>query len=241
MSSHADAMLALPDTHWEDLIGTLGLANVGEILDVGCGAGAWLPALARVNSMVIGVEPDRAVVESARLRVSSTSNVRIQAMAAESLEFPPESFDAVVCFTVLPYLDHVRALAEMARVLRTNGRLVLGTVGTGYYARHAAAAIARGKARAIRYGVDPIIVTVARTIAGEHVAPRSLKAWTTRAVQRAVEAHGLRVDAVVRTSAAVDPTWPRNFLGMPMYFIVSATKHATRPAPRDLHPGCVGS
>lgn len=226
-------MLALPDAHWDRLIQTLGLVNVGSILDVGCGAGAWLPALARVNALVIGVDEDADVVDGARLRTSSMSNVQVHAMAAESLGFPSQTFDAVVCFTVLPYLDHARALPEIARVLKSDGRLHLGTVGAGYYARHAAMGIARGNVRAIRYGLEPIMVTAVRATAGERIVPDSLQAWTIGAVQRLLESHGLTVDAVMRDATAIAPDWPSNFLGLPMYFLVSATRCAPRPIPGE--------
>lgn len=48
-TSHAESMLALPAEHWAALVTHLELAGVGRVLDVGCGGGAWLPALAQTN------------------------------------------------------------------------------------------------------------------------------------------------------------------------------------------------
>ena len=225
--THEEAMLALPEDHWNRLLRALGLAGFRELLDVGCGSGAWLTSLARLNNGVVGVDLDDAVLDIARERTSGADNVEIRKMAAESLDFPDESFDAVTCFSVLPYVDQPVAIHEMARGLRKNGKLVLGTVGFGYYAKHIAEGIRHERLEAIRYGLDPILVAGARALGGSTVASTSLKSWSPRAVRRLLESHGFTVDRVVRDVGAADPSWPKSFVGRPVYFIASATKRAT--------------
>jgi SAM-dependent methyltransferase len=235
--THSDAIDALPDDHWERMIRAFGLVGVHAILDVGCGSGPWLTPLARVNTRIVGVDVDDALLDLARTKSSCADNVEIWNMSAESLQFADRSFDAVTCFTVLPYLDQPVALGEMARVLRPNGRLLLGTVGPGYYAKHIAEGIHHEDLDAIRYGLDPMLVAASRALVGTKVAPGSLQCWSPRAVRRLLESQGFAVDRVVRDVHAVDPGWPRSFLGLPVYFIAFAEKRApgrSRPFARRL-------
>ena len=230
--THEDAMLALSDDHWDRLIRALGLAGLGPILDVGCGSGAWLPPLASLNARVVGIDIDDRVLDIARARSARADNVEIRQMPAESLDFADGTFDAVTCLTVLPYVDQPVAVAEMARVLRPGGRLVVGTVGFGYYAKHIVEGIRHEELDAVRYGLDPILVAGGRAIGGSSVAPTSVRSWSPRAVRRLLEGRGLAVDRVLRDVDAVDPGWPKTVLGRPVYFITFATKRAVGPSRR---------
>ena len=222
--SHADAMSALTRDHWDRLVRAYGLTERGVLLDVACGSGDWLPTLAASNSRVVGVDLDTAMLELARERCGGVENVEIHAMPAESLEFADASFDAVTCFSALPYLDQDRALAEMTRVLRPGGRFVVGTVGSGYYAKHVAEGIRHGDSKAVTYGLDAMLVAAGRAVRGRSFAPASLQAWSPRAVRRLLEDHGLSVERVARDTDAIDPRWPRSFAGRPMYSVTFATK-----------------
>lgn len=225
-ASHEDAMLAQSDDHWDALIERYGLRGFESILDIGCGAGAWLPAMARQNARVVGVDVDDGPLALARRQAAEYPAIEIARMSAEELAFPDGSFDAVVCFSSLPYLDEDVALAEMRRVLRPGGRLAIGTVGSGYYAKHVAEGIRSDDAEAVAYGLDPIIVSLARAVAGRRVASSSLRAWTPRALRRLLARHGFQLESVRRDADAVDPTWAATYLGRPVYFIEFARKSA---------------
>jgi SAM-dependent methyltransferase len=87
-------------------------------LDVGCGAGAALAALAdRLGSdRVAGVDPSQPFVELARKRVPG-ADVRVG--AAEELPFDDGSFDLVTSQLVLNFMrDPRRGVGEMCRVGR---------------------------------------------------------------------------------------------------------------------------
>ena len=71
------------------------------------------------------------------------SRVAFVRAAAESLPIATSSVDVVICRLALPYTDNTRAIAEMARVLRPDGRLLLKFHHARYYTarlRHALAA-----------------------------------------------------------------------------------------------------
>jgi SAM-dependent methyltransferase len=220
--SHTDSMGRLSDEHWERVIRDYGLETRGAVLDVACGSGDWLPALAQLNARVVGTDIGEAMLELARARSGAAGNVELACMAAEELAYPDATFDAVTCFTALPYLDQERAVAEIARVLRPGGRLVIGTVGSGYYAKHVADGLTHRDAHAVRYGLDPLLVSVARAVAGERVAAESLTVWSPRRVRRLLTRGGFTVERVARDVAPADPRWPRSFLGRPVYFVVCA-------------------
>lgn len=103
-------------------------AQTGErILDVGCGTGLLLERLRRVapDVRLAGVDPVPEMLALARRRLPAPA-VDLREAAAERLPFGDGSFDAVVSASVFHYIRQPEvALAEMGRVLRPGGRLVL--------------------------------------------------------------------------------------------------------------------
>ena len=104
------------------LLGELG----GEVLEVGAGTGLNVPAYGRA-SRVVALEPDPAMRRELEKKLPHARvPVEISAGNAEALPFPDDSFDAVISTLVLcSVADQRQALAEIGRVLRPGGRLVL--------------------------------------------------------------------------------------------------------------------
>jgi ubiquinone/menaquinone biosynthesis C-methylase UbiE len=97
----------------------------GEVLDVGAGTGANLRHF-RSADHVTATEPSWAM---RRQLVAKLGQARVPVdvidAPAEELPFPDARFDAVVCTLVLCTVeDQARALAEIRRVLKPDGRLV---------------------------------------------------------------------------------------------------------------------
>ena len=92
----------------------------GRTLDLGCGTGRNLPLLGGTGR-AIGLDPSRASLRRARRRAPATPLVQA---SAEALPFRDGAFDTVVSGLVLCSVpDQARGLAEIRRVLRTDGRL----------------------------------------------------------------------------------------------------------------------
>jgi ubiquinone/menaquinone biosynthesis C-methylase UbiE len=104
-----------------------------DVLDVGCGNGAYTIEMARDAAFVCGVdvEPER-LAEFAE-RAAWLSHVTIALASGERLPMPDASFDVVFCIETLEHVVSEReALAEMRRVLRPGGTLLL-TVPNKWY------------------------------------------------------------------------------------------------------------
>jgi SAM-dependent methyltransferase len=102
------------------------LSGARTALDVGCGEGRFCRMLASLGLQTTGIDPARALVEAARGRHPDGT---YQVAAAEQLPFPDRQFDLVVSYlTLLDIPDARSAIAEMARVLRPDGHLLVANV-----------------------------------------------------------------------------------------------------------------
>ena len=99
--------------------------TTGRILDAGCGTGGFLAALRQryPNLCAVGIEWDADAAERAQMK----SGALLVRGSANQLPFAAASFDAAVAADVLCHaaVDPALALAELHRVLRPGGRLVV--------------------------------------------------------------------------------------------------------------------
>lgn len=97
----------------------------GRTLEVGAGTGANL-ALYGTGVSLTATDPSTRMLDQARAKPAATAEVELVRAEAEDLPFADGEFDSVVATYVLCCVgDLDRSLAEMARVLRPGGRLLL--------------------------------------------------------------------------------------------------------------------
>jgi ArsR family transcriptional regulator len=110
-----------------DLVGLLGLVDdEWEIGDLGCGTGQVAAAVAPFVRRVVAVDESPEMLSVARERLAPFTNAEVRHGELERLPLADGTLDAAVMFLVLHYLEKpARALAEVARVLRPRGRLLV--------------------------------------------------------------------------------------------------------------------
>jgi len=107
-------------------------AGTRRVLDAGCGDGAFLAFLRRRGFQVSGLELAQGAVTRAKRRCPD-ADVRIGSLE-ERLPFDDEDYDAVWCTDVLEHIFDVHgALAELNRVLKPDGLLMLTTPYHGMF------------------------------------------------------------------------------------------------------------
>ena len=96
-----------------------------RVLDAGCGSGPLTEDLRAKGAVVAGFDSSPAMLELARQRLGEDADLRV-ADLSQPLPYADGEFDDVVVSLVLHYLqDWSAPLAELRRVLKPGGRLLL--------------------------------------------------------------------------------------------------------------------
>lgn len=146
----------------------LGASKPGKLLDVGCGNGSFLSLMRSAGWDVSGIEPDPKAADLARQRLG----IPIRGGELFEAGFGAGSFDAVTLQHVIEHVhDPIGVLSECRRILKPKGQLVIVTpnlqsVGHKWF-------------RSDWRGLEP---------------PRHLHIFSSRALERAVEMAGMRIE-----------------------------------------------
>ena len=155
-----------------------GVVVGARLLEIGSYGGAFLEFAGELGCRVTGIDVNADVVAHCEAR-----GFDIRCEAFEPRRFAAGEFDGVWilnCFEQLP--DHARVLAGAARVLRTNGTLVIRTPNADFLR------LLYGT----RAGARLRPVASVNALLGMPFA----KCFSPAALIRAIEAHGLRVERV---------------------------------------------
>ena len=108
-----------------EVVSLLGDLRGRRLLDVGCGSGTLTQSLLEQGASVTAFDRSPAMVELARERLGDRAELDVMDLAAP-LPYAEATFDDAVACLVLHYLrDWAGPLAELRRVLRPGGRLVV--------------------------------------------------------------------------------------------------------------------
>ncbi|MDG2050717.1 MAG: methyltransferase domain-containing protein [Myxococcota bacterium] len=111
------------------VLDALALSPGDHVLDIGCGPGLLLEALAKTVSpsgRAVGMDQSSPMVDVASHRCEVYPQATLEVGEALDLPYPDQSFDAVVSTQVYEYVaDIPSGLQEIRRVLRPGARVVL--------------------------------------------------------------------------------------------------------------------
>ncbi|NPV85438.1 MAG: class I SAM-dependent methyltransferase [Anaerolineae bacterium] len=100
----------------------------GSVLVDGCGVGSYLARLAPHANKAVGID-----IDFERCQESRQKTPLVVCAAGEALPFAAKQFDLILSHEVLEHVqdDHL-AVDEMARLLRTGGRVIVFVPNRGY-------------------------------------------------------------------------------------------------------------
>ena len=99
----------------------------GNILEIGVGTGKNLSYYNK-EAKVTAIDISSGMLSKARNKLKETNNknIKLIEMDAQSLKFKDNSFDYVICtFVLCSVPDPVKALQEMKRVCKKNGKIIM--------------------------------------------------------------------------------------------------------------------
>jgi len=128
----------------EEALAAAGDLRGRWILDIGCGRGELACEAARRGASAVGIDYAQAAIELSRERLSALDEslqerVEFRLADAKGLAFPDGSFDIVFLVDVYEHLhpyEIEHTLAEVKRVLRPCGRLIVHTGPNTWFYRY---------------------------------------------------------------------------------------------------------
>jgi len=99
------------------------------VLDVGCGFGRNIEAIAKIAKKIVGIDNNRPLCKEITKKLSRFKNVEFFCEGAKKMSFDDSTFDFVICMgnTFGDFAkDKLKILREMKRVAKKGGRIIIG-------------------------------------------------------------------------------------------------------------------
>ena len=101
-----------------------------RLLDAGCGTGINIERFSPKVRSLVGIDYSESMVERAQKRIDAAhiGNAQVQAGSIADTGLPSDSFDKVICISVMQYLndrDCEAALKEFVRITKDGGEIIL--------------------------------------------------------------------------------------------------------------------
>ena len=116
---------------WKNLVkiftDLLAIKKNSEILDVGCGQGAFLEQIKEYKS-ISGIDSS----ENAVINLKTKTKGDFRVSQANNLPFDDNSFDIVICFSIFHYFESIyyskQVINELIRVTKPLGQILIGDI-----------------------------------------------------------------------------------------------------------------
>jgi 2-polyprenyl-3-methyl-5-hydroxy-6-metoxy-1,4-benzoquinol methylase len=156
----------------------------GRAIEVGFGAGVYLPALAEAFREVVATDLDQAHIDHARAIAARHPNLQLLRDDVLHSRLPERSFSLVLCSEVIEHIANSQSvLAAMHRLLEPGGILLLSTPQRWSLMEMAA-----------KVAFLPGIVNLVRRIYGEAVFDMEhINSMTARETERQLRQAGFRI------------------------------------------------
>jgi 2-polyprenyl-6-hydroxyphenyl methylase/3-demethylubiquinone-9 3-methyltransferase len=110
--------------------------SADNVIELGCGYGRVLPALAQKAGKVIGIDTSLSSIEMGRKMLAGISNISLAQMNAVQLGFEDDVFDVVVCIQNGISAFHVNQtdlIKESIRVTKPGGLILLSSYSQKFW------------------------------------------------------------------------------------------------------------
>ena len=122
-------------------IKTSGITKGDTALDIGCGRGDLIMALARKGANVTGIDYSQDALDIAQQAISNQSvewkhRLKVLHSNATDLKFADQTFDYIFMTDLVEHLYHAelqKCFAECKRVLKSDGKLIVHTAPNRWY------------------------------------------------------------------------------------------------------------
>lgn len=192
-------------------------------LDVGCGEGRFCRMLNDMGIAATGLDPTKALLAEARRRDATGAYVE---GVAEAPPFPDAAFGLVVSYLTLIDIPGLEpAIAEMSRVLKPGGRLLIANLTNFITAGVETGWSRNDKGERLAYQIDRYLEVRSAWIEWRGIRilnyHRPLSAYMRLALE-----HGLRLSYFdePRPTADAPPDRVRDYTRMPWFFVMEWTR-----------------
>jgi len=97
-----------------------------NVLDIGTGTGVLPRNMYRYGAQWTGTDISPEQIEQAqKLSAEAGMNIDYKTAATEEIDFPAGSFDVITACQCFWYFDHERVMPKLAKLLKSNGKLLI--------------------------------------------------------------------------------------------------------------------
>ena len=126
---------ATPLSTYKKRLKLLKIENKKTVLDAGCGFGQWSISSSFLNDEIYALDTDLNrvdIIEKISNSLNQT-NLFFSNGILENLPFKNNTFDAILCYSVIFISDYKRSIREFYRVLKPGGVVYIVGNGIGFY------------------------------------------------------------------------------------------------------------